>query len=93
MKYFICTILFILISVNVQTEEPQKNGMLKILITGFKNNDGFENIKTLNPPLYSLPLFHFVNKKHEDLIPKITPIMARLLEEGLLEKLYEPYAQ
>ena len=44
MKYFICTILFILISVNVQTEEPKKNGMLKILITGFKNDEGVARV-------------------------------------------------
>ena len=41
MKYFFCTILiFIFISVNAQAEEPKKNGMVKILITGFKNDKG-----------------------------------------------------
>ena len=44
MKYFFCTVLFILISVNVQTEEPKKNGMVKILITGFKNDEGVTRI-------------------------------------------------
>jgi polar amino acid transport system substrate-binding protein len=59
----------------------------------FKQSPGFEDIKALSPPIYSLPLYHFLNAKHEALIPKVTPIMERLFAEGLLTKLYEPYAQ
>ena len=45
MKYFFCTILiFIFISVNAQAEEPKKNGMVKILITGFKNDKGVTRV-------------------------------------------------
>lgn len=56
-----------------------------------KDNKGYESIKMLTPPLYSLPLYHILNKKHEELIPKITPIMKRLMAEGVLKRLYAPY--
>ena len=39
MKWFFCTVL-IFILVNAQAEEPKNNGMVKILITGFKNDEG-----------------------------------------------------
>ena len=44
MKYIILTVFLILISVNVQTEEPKKNVMVKILITGFKNDEGVARV-------------------------------------------------
>jgi uncharacterized protein (DUF2141 family) len=44
MKYILWKALFIFISVNVQTEEPKKYGMVKILITGFKNDKGVARI-------------------------------------------------
>ncbi|MBN1291045.1 MAG: DUF2141 domain-containing protein [Candidatus Latescibacteria bacterium] len=44
MKYFFCIVLFILISFNVITDEPKKKGMVKIVITGFKNDEGVARI-------------------------------------------------
>jgi uncharacterized protein (DUF2141 family) len=44
MKYIFWTAFLIFISVNVQTEEPKKKGMVKILITGFKNDEGVARV-------------------------------------------------
>lgn len=57
----------------------------------FSKNPGYESIKALAPPLFVLPLYHLINKKHKALIPKLSPIIQRLLDEGLMTKLYAPY--
>jgi len=44
MKYIFFIVLIILISVNGQTKEPKKKGMLKIHITGFKNDKGVSRV-------------------------------------------------
>ncbi|WP_319523325.1 transporter substrate-binding domain-containing protein [uncultured Desulfosarcina sp.] len=54
-------------------------------------NPKFGDVEALSPPLFSAPMYHFLNKRHQDLIPKIVPIMQRLIEDKVLERLYEPY--
>jgi polar amino acid transport system substrate-binding protein len=54
-------------------------------------NPKFGEVKALSPPLFSVPMYHFLNKRHQNLIPKIVPIMQRLIEDKVLERLYEPY--
>ena len=44
MKYIFFTILLIFLSVNTQSKEPKKNGMVKLHITGFKNNKGLTRV-------------------------------------------------
>ena len=55
-------------------------------------NPAFGEVKALHPPLFSLPMYHFVNKRHRDLVPAMTPIIERLLKEKVLERFYEPYS-
>jgi polar amino acid transport system substrate-binding protein len=54
-------------------------------------NPRFSDVKALSPPLFSVPMYHFLNKRHHDLIPRIVPIMQRLIDDKVLEQLYEPY--
>ncbi len=54
-------------------------------------NPRFKDVTPLAPPILILPLYHFLNKKHEALVPQVTPIIIRLIKEKVLEKLYEPY--
>jgi len=54
-------------------------------------NPKYSDVKALSPPLFSVPMYHFLNKRHQNLIPKIAPVMQRLIEDKVLEKLYEPY--
>lgn len=66
--------------------------MLKNEAQRFLNaNPQFKDVKELVPPLYTLPLYHILNKKHEDLAVKIKPIIEKLLKENLLEELRKPY--
>jgi polar amino acid transport system substrate-binding protein len=54
-------------------------------------NPKFSNVKALHPPLFSVPMYHFLNKRHSGLIPRIAPVMQRLIDDRVLERLYEPY--
>ena len=54
-------------------------------------NPKFSEVKALHPPLFSVPMYQFLNKRHQNLIPEIVPIMQRLIEDKVLEQLYEPY--
>lgn len=56
-----------------------------------KNKPQFENVRMLEPPFFSLPLNHCLNKKHETLVEKLNPVIERLIKEKVLEKLYKPY--
>ncbi len=56
-----------------------------------KNKPKYKNIIALEPPFFSLPLYHCLNKKHEALVPIINPIIERLIKEKVLEKIYKPY--
>ena len=54
-------------------------------------NPKFSDVKALSPPLFSAPMYHFLNKKHRDLIPRIALVMQRLIDDKVLERFYEPY--
>ncbi len=56
-----------------------------------KKNPQYKNIKILEPPVFSMPLYTCLNKKHEALVQEISPIIKRLIDEKVLEKLYKPY--
>ena len=54
-------------------------------------NPEFSQVKALSPPLFSVPMYHFLSKRHQNLIPRIAPVMQRLIADKVLERLYEPY--
>ena len=54
-------------------------------------NPKFSEVKALSPPLFSVPMYNFLNKRHHELIPRIVPVMQRLIDDKVLERLYEPY--
>lgn len=54
-------------------------------------NPEFSAVKALYPPLFSTRMYHFLNKKHHDLAARIKPVMQRLIDDKLLERLYGPY--
>lgn len=56
-----------------------------------KKNPQYKNVRIVEPSISRIPLYHSLNKKHEALIPKVTPVIKRLIKEKVLEKLYEPY--
>ena len=45
------------------------------------------NIHALVPPLEEVPLYHFLHKKHANLVPKVDHIIQQLLKEGFIDKM------
>lgn len=51
----------------------------------------YEGIHVLEPPFFSLPLYHCLNKKHEKLAEKAAPVIKQMIEEKVLQEIYRPY--
>ncbi|NOQ62898.1 MAG: transporter substrate-binding domain-containing protein [Methyloprofundus sp.] len=45
------------------------------------------NIYTLSPPLEEASLYHFLHKKHANLVPKVDHIIQQLLKEGFIDNM------
>jgi len=45
------------------------------------------DIYALSPPLDKAPLYHFLHKKHANLVPKVNKIIQDLLKEGFIDKM------
>ncbi len=56
-----------------------------------KKNPQFDNITILEPPLVTIQLYPCLNKKYEAVVEQVTPVIERLIKEGVMEELYEPY--
>jgi len=48
---------------------------------------GLTDIYPLSPPLDTVPLYHFLHKKHADLVPKVNKIIQDIVKEGLPKKI------
>ena len=46
---------------------------------------GIKDIKALEPPLDSLPLYHFLHRKNKELVPLIGEKLKALKEEGFVK--------
>lgn len=46
-------------------------------------------IRMLSPPLASTPMYHYLHKKHADLVPAIDSVLRRMRDEGRLDALLE----
>lgn len=46
-----------------------------------------KNIKVLEPPLEIIPLYHYLNKKHQALIPQLNDILKNMKKTGKIDKL------
>lgn len=45
------------------------------------------DVKVLEPPLATFPVFHYLHKKHEALIPKLTTVLQQMQKEKTIEKI------
>lgn len=45
----------------------------------------FGEIRLLSPPFARNPMYHYLHKKHADLVPRIDAVLARMKEEGRLD--------
>lgn len=52
---------------------------------------GIKGIHVLDPPLMTTPVFHYLHKKHQALVPKITVSLEQMKESGRLRALLEQF--
>jgi polar amino acid transport system substrate-binding protein len=45
------------------------------------------DVVVLSPPLASFPVYHYVFKNHEDLVPKLTEVLRQMEKDGTLERI------
>jgi polar amino acid transport system substrate-binding protein len=62
--------------------EAKLNGIITI-----KQLKLHDSILILNPPLETIELFHYVHKKNEHLVPKLTEILRQMKQNGSLDEL------
>lgn len=51
----------------------------------------YDTIKILEPPLQSLPLFHYLNIKHKSLAAEVEKVLHKMETEGEIQKIREDY--
>lgn len=61
------------------------NGLIEIGKLNMKD------IRVLEPPLITVELYHYVHKKHEYLLPKITQVLQDMVEEGRIQEIKEQF--
>ncbi len=57
-----------------------------LVVIGKLNMKG---IRVLEPPLITTDLYHYLHKKHEQLIPKITQVLQKMKAEGRIREIWE----
>lgn len=45
------------------------------------------DVTVLNPPLATFPVFHYLNKKHEALVPKLTAVLQQMQKDKTIESI------
>lgn len=51
----------------------------------------FEQLRVINPPLTSQPLYHFLHKKHASIIPKLNRALKMLKQKGVFETVVDKH--
>jgi polar amino acid transport system substrate-binding protein len=46
-----------------------------------------KGIKVLDPPFHEAPLYHYLHKKHENFVPKISASLQEMEKEGIIQKI------
>ena len=46
-----------------------------------------EGVTVLEPPLASFPVYHYLNKKHEDLVPALTRVLRQMQADKTIERI------
>jgi polar amino acid transport system substrate-binding protein len=50
-----------------------------------------KTITLLEPPLQSLPLYHYLNKKHQSLVPELENVLNQMEDEGEIQRIRDEY--
>lgn len=52
----------------------------------------FPNIKRLSPAIYSFPIYHYLNKKHAALVPKVEAALQQMVADKTIERIQREFA-
>ena len=50
-----------------------------------------KTITILEPPLQIMPLFHYLNKKHQSLVPVLEDVLQKMEDEGEIQRIRDDY--
>lgn len=50
-----------------------------------------KTITILEPPLEVMPLFHYLNKKHQSLVPELENVLQKMEDEGEIQRIRDEY--
>ena len=50
-----------------------------------------KTITILEPPLQIMPLFHYLNKKHQSLVPELEDVLQKMEDEGEIQRIRDEY--
>ena len=56
-------------------------------------NINAKNIHIIEPPIRRYPLYHYLHKKHKDLVPKLDIVLQQMQESGRIEAIRKLYLQ
>ena len=51
------------------------------------NNMSFKDIRILEPPITQDPLYHYLNNKHQKLVPEITTVLFKMKRDGEIQEI------
>lgn len=51
----------------------------------------FPDIKRLSPAIYSFPVYHYVNKKHANLVPKLEAVLQQMVDDKTIEHIQQAF--
>lgn len=66
---------------------PRLNGLSEI------RKQKLASIKVLEPPLDIKPMYHYLHKKHKDLVPVINKVLLEMQEKGEIERIRIRYIE
>jgi len=85
----------IMVDTNEQLFKMLNNGRVDIAVAALSNGLktirllNFTDIKILQPPIKEFPLYHYLNKKHADLVPKINDVLSGMKKSGRMKAIRE----
>jgi polar amino acid transport system substrate-binding protein len=51
----------------------------------------FKTMTILEPPLQILPLFHYLNKKHQSLVPELENVLQKMEDDDEIKRIRDEY--
>ena len=59
----------------------------------FIRDKGLDDIRIVSRPLRTLPVYHYLQAKHRNLLPELTLVMQELKDQGLLDSPHQVFLE